>query len=277
MLEGVTSQAPRSPRGAIAEGKSPRPLEPALPDLGSDVFLRSASPEAEAQQIVRSLSAVSMELRSLQRSELTDGKTIPLSEGSLFLKTASPGSPGVPVSRVDLRLHTGPYAVDFSVDENGGVKVRQLYKDGKSMPSILRDALRERIAGDPLVWGSLSVLAATGVVALAHEYVRKTGDPVRVNVLDKTVMRDGPWSVRVEADAELTGDSRFIRPLGAGPTLEYADGKVRAELGARYRPGEKWEANASASYALAKDVDLKANARYREDDYRVGVSLEARF
>ncbi|MNT92687.1 hypothetical protein D3C72_2340100 [compost metagenome] len=52
---------------------------------------------------------------------------------------------------------------------------------------------------------------------------------------------------------------------------------MKAELAARYHPSEKWEANASASYAVSKDVDVKANARYREDGYQVGVSLEARF
>jgi hypothetical protein len=247
--------------------------------LPPDVFARSADPEADAREVAGMLSGVALELRGIKFSDPSDNQVIPLSAGNLTVGMA-PGDPfaaGRAVKRVDLRLDNGAYAVDFSVDEDGGLKIRRLYKDGRSVTAIAGDALKREIEADPLLWGSLTALAAVGTVAVAHEYVKRTGDPIRFEVLDTSVMRQGPWDLRVQAHAELTGNDRFMRGSGVGSTLAYHDGPLSARLGVEYRPDKNWEASASASYAVSRDVDVRAGASVSKDDYRVGISLEARF
>lgn len=279
MIDAVKSKVPASgARDAMLQG-SPAAQASSLPVLGSDVFVRASGSEGEPQKIAGLLSEVSLELRGMRMADWPEGRTLPVSGGLLALQPAMPGPGSSPreLSRVDLRLNSGSYSVDFSVDQNGGLRIRKLYIDGRSVTSQLRDALKEQIMADPALWGSLTVLAAGGAAALAHEYARTTGDRVRFDLVNTRVWEDGPWSMRMKADAEFTGDHKVVRGSGVGTSVVFKEERLRAELGVNYRREQKWEAEASASYALSKDIDVRASARYRPDGYEAGIFLEARF
>gem|GEM_PF-5435187 len=277
-MDGVTLN-PKTSEAKIAFPRvADTPTAMRHADLGSDVFVRSSGPEAEAQKIAALISEVALELKGIQLADSPDGVTLPLSAGQLSLALPAQASgTAVPVSRVDLRLNSGRYAVDFTVSQDGTLKIRSFYRDGQSASVLLREALKDKISEDPILWGSLTLLAATGAVAAAHHYVSRTGDPLKFDVLDTTVMEHGPWSLRAKVGAELTGDDRFMRAAGAGSSVVYQDGRLRTEVGARYSRDQQWEAEASASYAISKNVEARANARYRNDDYQVGISIESKF
>lgn len=282
MDAGLKPQLPsRSPVGpamsSVPEGASGSEATEIRRPAAGDVFVRTG--DSDAREVAATLSGLSVALRGISFADGQSSHVIPLEAGRLTVSSGSAISPpsGREVQRVDLHLSNGSYAADISVDQDGGLKIRKLYKDGRSVTSIARDALKREIEADPVLWGSLTALAAAGVVVAAHEVAKRSGDPVRFEVFDKSVMRQGPWDLRVQAHAELTGTDRFIRPSGVGTALAYDEGRLKASLGVEYRPDRNWEANARASYALDKDVDLHFDASAGPNDHRVGLTLEARF
>lgn len=280
MIEGVTSQPPRMAPSPTSDGLPSDPREAGSPESlaparAGDVFVRSG---AELPDMGALVSELKLELRGLQLDERPNAFPYATPAGTLTLdRHSDAGLPGREVRRVDLRLNHGAYAVDVSVDQDGGIRIRKLYKDGRSLNAMARDALKEKIQEDPALWGTLTLLAATGAVALANDYTRRTGDPVEFDLFNATVMRTAPWALKLNADVATTGKGVGLRGTALGTSVVYQEDKLRAEVGASYHRDEKWGAKASLAYEIEKNVNLRADARIRKDDYAVGVALEARF
>lgn len=276
----TTGLVPRSPLGLSPyAGLAPLPPQEPQSALTSDTFSLSSDPEVEARLLAQSISDATLELRGVRFSGNGEARDYALNAGQLRVGhfRAFEGDRAPVLSRVDMRLTKGAYSVDFSVSEDGGVKIRKIYKDGRSVTSLLGDELKRKIEADPALWGTLTALAATGAVVAAHSYVKKTGDPIRFDVFDAKVAESGPWSLRVRGEAELTGKSSFVRSSGAGTALAFEEGAMRAELGVRYRRDEKWVATASASYAFSENTYFQASAEADRNDYRVGISFVSEF
>ena len=178
-----------------------------------------------------------------------------------------------------VRVSAGAYDVIVDIDGEGQPSFNKVYYEGRNVTSIAGDFVKRKIKEDPWVWGTAAAAAAVGAVAYAHNQVKKTGEPIGFDVAKVTLWRDERWEVKAKARAELTGDSRFVRPAGGEVGVAYHDGRLNAGLGARYRTRtDSVELAASMNYQVDKTSTLSASASYNpQTKGAIGILYESRF
>lgn len=179
-----------------------------------------------------------------------------------------------------VRVSAGRYDLILSVDGEGKLGFEKLFLDGKNVSRHAGDFVKGKIKEEPLVWGTLAVAGAAGVVALAHNQAAKTGKPVGFDAASVKLYRSEHLEVKAKLRGELTGTSSFVRAAGAEIGTTYRDGPLVAAAGVRYGVQTKAvEARANLGYQFDRQSALSAAASYdqRTKAYSVGVIYQATF
>ncbi|HEY9854274.1 MAG TPA: hypothetical protein V6D05_00965 [Stenomitos sp.] len=209
------------------------------------------------------------------------GDLTPRPQPPVFIQTdPRTGGTDLALKEVRARLSGGDYDVYVKVSGDGSVGIDRIMKGGRNITSIAKDALVEKIKEDPALYGTLSALAVAGAVAAAHEYTRRSGDPIEFDALNQTLLERDNFKVETSLKAELTGTKSFVRPASAELAAHYGDERLDAYASAKYRiQDDEWEANVGANYKVGKDTNLTAGAFYRtrNSDYGAFVGLTSTF
>lgn len=209
------------------------------------------------------------------------GDLTPRPQPPVFIdKDPLTGAPNLEFRELRARVSGGEYDVYLKISGDGSIGVDRIMKGGRNITSIARDAVVAKIKEDPALYGTLAAVAVAGAVAAAHEYTKRTGDPVEFDVLSTKLLQRDNFTIKGKVKAELTGDSRFVRPGSAEIAAHYGDEKLQAFAGAKYRlRDEEWEANLGANYQIDKNTNVMGGAYYRSHtkDYGAFIGLTSTF
>jgi hypothetical protein len=190
------------------------------------------------------------------------------------------GLTNVALREARVRMSAGRYDIIVDLDGGGRPSFHKLMLDGRDITKIAGDWVTAKIQEDPAAWGTAAVLAAAGSVAAAHAYVGRTGRPIGFGLGHVQLFEGKHLAVRLKPRAELTGDSRFVRPTGAELGATYRDGPLTAAGGVRYHAQQRaTEVVATLGYHLDPSTTLSAYATHntRTRDVTTGILLQSSF
>lgn len=209
------------------------------------------------------------------------GDLVPRPQPPVFInKDPRTGSPDLELRELRARVSGGDYDVYLKIGGDGSLGIDRIMKGGRNITSIAKDAVIAKIKEDPALYGSLAAVAVAGAVVAAHEYSKRSGEPIAFDVLSTKLMQRDNFTIKGKVKAELTGDSRFVRPSSAEIAAHYGDEKLQAYASAKYRlRDQEWEANMGANYQVDKNTNVMAGAFYRSrtKDYGAFVGLTSTF
>lgn len=283
-LSKIVAEAPKSEADVILE----QVIRPAVEagEQKRDVFAPAPIPpgpskEAIAIQKIRFADMVRGGKESELDFERYPGDLTPRPQPPVFIdRDPRTGQPDLRLKELRARISGGDYDVYVKIEGDGSIGIDRIMKGGRNITSIAKDAVVEKIKEDPALYGTLAAVAVVGAVAAAHEYVKRTGDPIEFDALSHNFLKRDNFSVKGKLKAELTGDSSFVRASGAEVGAHYTTEKLDAFASAKYRVHhDEWEANLGANYKLDKNVNLTSGAFYRtkSKDYGAFVGLSAVF
>jgi hypothetical protein len=172
------------------------------------------------------------------------------------------GQPDLQLKDMKLRVNVGRYDLMLRVDGDGKPHLGSVFQDGRAVPEILRDALRNRIEDDPALWGSLAGAALVGAGVAASSYAKKSGKPIDFDLGRMKLLSGETYQVKAKLLGEFKGGSGKPTVGGVELGASYQDGPWTGAVTAKQRRGGNPEYALSASYEVSKNARWVAAASY---------------